>query len=367
MELLEYKNKIFNLFNCKNFEELPNKMLNSGYTSELFDEYMKIVGNLNKDWIKHLFQYYQADRINKKQDFTPNCLSSLVSKLSGKADVIYDCCAGTGSLTIEKWKESPNALFICEELDKSAIPFLLFNLAIRNMHAYVINGNVLTKKTEARFEIKKGVKYGIIVNLFRVCRDYPEELAKAINLTPFSRDEFISCYTPSDNPVEQARRTLVRYHQSFGTSNSSKKSWRNVQTYGGPRCATMWNCLPDIIIKCCERLKEAQIENTDALRLIERYNDENTLIYCDPPYLQSLRKKNMYKHEMTDEQHIELLKLLKESNSKIILSGYDNELYNSELTDWNTAEKQTTAQMGLHRTEKLWMNFDMNLFQQKFV
>lgn len=162
MELLEYKNKIFNLFNCKNFEELPNKMLNSGYTSELFDEYMKIVGNLNKDWIKHLFQYYQADRINKKQDFTPNCLSSLISKLSGKADVIYDCCAGTGSLTIEKWKESPNALFICEELDKSAIPFLLFNLAIRNMHAYVINGNVLTKKTVARFEIKKGVKYGIV-------------------------------------------------------------------------------------------------------------------------------------------------------------------------------------------------------------
>lgn len=39
------------------------------------------------------------------------------------------------------------------------------------------------------------------------------------------------------------------------------------------------------------------------------------------------------------------------------ISGYDNDLYNSELSDWNTAEKETTAQMGLHRTEKLWMNF----------
>lgn len=204
---------------------------------------------------------------------------------------------------------------------------------------------------------------GDIVNLFRVCRDYPEELAKAINLTPFARDEFISCNTPSDNPIEQARRTMVRYHQSFGTSNSSKNSWRNVQTYGGPRCATMWNCLPDTIMNCCERLKEAQIENTDALTLIERYDNENTLIYLDPPYLQNLRKKNMYKCEMSDEQHIEMLRLIKKSKSKIILSGYDNDLYNSELFNWVTAEKETIAQMGLHRTEKLWMNFELNLFQ----
>lgn len=203
---------------------------------------------------------------------------------------------------------------------------------------------------------------GDIVNLFRVCRDYPEELAEKINLTPFARDEFISCNEPSDNPIEQARRTLVRYHQSFGTSNSSKNSWRNVRTYGGPRCATMWNCLPEIIVKCCDRLKEAQIENTDALTLIERYNSEDTLIYLDPPYLQNLRKKNMYAFEMTDKQHIQMLNLIKKSKSKIILSGYDNELYSSELSEWTTAEKSTIAQMGLPRTEKLWMNFELNLF-----
>lgn len=227
---------------------------------------------------------------------------------------------------------------------------------------YFGSGAVFFNKTPSYIETINDID-GNIVNLFEVCRNYPDELAKAINLTPFSRDEFIRCNAPSDNPIEQARRTLVRYHQSFGTSNSSKNSWRNVQTYGGPRCATMWNCLPEIIVNCCERLKEAQIENTDALTLIERYNDEATLIYCDPPYLQNLRKKNIYKHEMSNEQHIELLKLLKASMSKIILSGYDNDLYNAELSDWNTAEKKTTAQMGLYRIEKLWMNFEPNLFQ----
>lgn len=206
---------------------------------------------------------------------------------------------------------------------------------------------------------------GNIVNLFTICRENPEELARLINLTPFARDEFKKCYERSDNPIEQARRTLVRYHQSFGTSNSSKNSWRNVQTYGGPRCATMWNDLPEIVIQIASRLKEAQIENTDALTLIERYNDENTLIYCDPPYLKDIRKKNIYAVEMDTKKHMQLLDVLKRSKSKIILSGYDSELYNSELVGWFTAEKKTTAQMGLHRTEKLWMNFYTGM-QMKF-
>jgi len=120
----------------------------------------------------------------------------------------------------------------------------------------------------------------------------------------------------------------------------------------------MWNDLPEIIMEVCERLKGAQIENTDAVTLIQRYDKEDTLIYCDPPYLRDLRKKNLYAIEMNDDKHIELLNVLKESKSKIILSGYDNELYNRELDGWFTDEKQTTAQMGLHRTEKIWMNYN---------
>lgn len=48
---------------------------------------------------------------------------------------------------------------------------------------------------------------GDIVNLFKVCREHPQELAQLINLTPFARDEFQNCYERSNNPIEQARRT----------------------------------------------------------------------------------------------------------------------------------------------------------------
>jgi len=183
-------------------------------------------------------------------------------------------------------------------------------------------------------------------------------LATAVNLTPFSRDEFKNDFDMNaGDAIERARRTLVRFHQSFGTSNSLKNSWRNVQTYGGPRCATMWNYLPNTIIECCQRLKNAQIENIDAIELIKRYDDPKTLIYCDPPYLQTLRKRNMYAYELDTEKHIKLLEVLKSSKSMIVLSGYNNDLYNEMLLGWRTAEKSTTAQMGLHRVEKIWMNF----------
>lgn len=219
------------------------------------------------------------------------------------------------------------------------------------------SGAVFFKKEPVYIETINDID-GNVVNLFRVCREQPKELARLINLTPFAREEFQDCYEiEADDSIERARRTLVRYHQSFGTCNSSKNSWRNVQTHGGPRCATMWNDLPEIIISCCERLKNAQIENTDAIALIRRYSNPNTLIYCDPPYLQTLRKKNMYKNEFTQEQHIELLQELKKSDSMVAISGYDSQLYNDILAGWRTDEKPTIAQMGLHRTEKLWMNY----------
>lgn len=222
------------------------------------------------------------------------------------------------------------------------------------------SGAVFFKKSAAYIETINDV-YGDIVNLFKVCRERPAELAAALELTPWAREEYINCYEIEGDEVERARRLLVRHHQSFGTTNSNLNTWRNSQTYNSPRTAAQWSCLPEIVMQICGRLKQAQIENIDALTLIERYNDPNTLLYLDPPYLPELRKRGMYKCEMTAEQHEQLLDLVLKSKSKICLSAYDSELYNEKLKAWHTDEKLTTAQMGLHRTEKLYMNYEPDL------
>lgn len=100
----------------------------------------------------------------------------------------------------------------------------------------------------------------------------------------------------------------------------------------------------------------------DFLNAVDSPFNGNFDIITNPPYLQSIRWRNMYACKMTDDMHAELLKLIIKSKSKVIISAYDNGLYNEYLKGWYTAEKNTIAQAGKHRTEKIYMNYAPDLF-----
>ena len=124
-----------------------------------------------------------------------------------------------------------------------------------------------------------------------------------------------------------------------------------------PNPAKAWAGLPETIQLAAERLKNAQIEHKDALELISGLYGEDTFIYIDPPYLQDTRKKYLYNHEMADEQHMELLQIVKESSCKIMISAYANELYNEQLKGWRKEYKSTTAECSQKRIEVIYMNY----------
>lgn len=106
------------------------------------------------------------------------------------------------------------------------------------------------------------------------------------------------------------------------------------------------------------RLKEAQIENAPAVDLIRRFRNPQVLIYADPPYLLSTRKQRQYSVEMAEPaQHIELLEALLDHPGPVMLSGYDNDLYDDMLYGWTKAYHATRSEGGHHRTEVLWMNY----------
>jgi len=81
------------------------------------------------------------------------------------------------------------------------------------------------------------------------------------------------------------------------------------------------------------------------------------LVYCDPPYLHHTRSsKRRYRFEYKEQDHVELLELLKSLPCSVILSGYPSALYDDLLGEWRTIELQVMNHAGV-RTEKLWFNF----------
>ena len=125
-----------------------------------------------------------------------------------------------------------------------------------------------------------------------------------------------------------------------------------------PNPAKAWGELPTTLQFAAERLKNAQIEHKDAIDLIKSLRGKETFIYVDPPYLLNTRKVNLYNHELDDEYHKRLLKVICDSDCKIMISGYDNELYNLYLKDWHKLSKNTTAECSVKRTETIWMNYN---------
>lgn len=195
-----------------------------------------------------------------------------------------------------------------------------------------------------------------IVNLFRVVRESADELAKLIEMTPYSREELELCKDISGNDIERARRFLVRVWQSYGGKTYCNTSWAHDRTNTVFR-PKYWGKLPDRLVDTVERIRMAQIENMNALELIEMYNRENTLLYVDPPYLKSTRTNLHYKCEFAStEEHGELLKLLRKHKGAVIVSGYDHELYNEELTGWEKRSMRVATNNGGSAEEVIWLN-----------
>lgn len=164
MELKELTEKTLEIFEVKNTKELKEKLYDVCIKNKIlyFKKFKELVKDLSVDWLQKIYQYYEADRENKGQDYTPKSLSKLVSKLSQieNEEKCLDMCAGSGALTIQKWNNNNNLKFELEEFDENVIPFLLFNMMLRNIECEVKQKDVLQDETYHIYKINKGEEFG---------------------------------------------------------------------------------------------------------------------------------------------------------------------------------------------------------------
>lgn len=192
--------------------------------------------------------------------------------------------------------------------------------------------SVLLAKGRSRSEVYNDMNTGV-VSLFQVLRD-PEQSKKLIGLialTPYAREEFDLSYDKAADPIENARRLIVRSHMAFSTSGIGKRSKTGFRNDHKMNPADEWHAFPASLNEIAERLRGVIIENRPAAELIAKMDDVETLFYLDPPYLPSTRVNGGYDYEMSEEDHIELLELISGLKGKVVISGYDSDLYNSSL------------------------------------
>jgi len=199
---------------------------------------------------------------------------------------------------------------------------------------------------------------GEIVNLFRVARDSGLDLQERLRLTPFSREEFVLSYEPCADPVEQARRTVVRSFMGFGSNGlNAKTGFRANSNRSGTTPAQDWRNYPDCLAAIIDRLQGVVIENRPAIEVILQHDSSETLHYVDPPYVFSTRDSGTdYAHEMTDDQHERLAEVLHEVQGMVVLSGYRCDLYDQLYSDWECVQRKAYADGARDRVECLWLN-----------
>jgi len=208
---------------------------------------------------------------------------------------------------------------------------------------------------------------GEVVNFFRVLREQKEPLLEAIGLTPFSRQEFeLALQTNDDVPdLERARLFFVRARQvrTGLAQTASAGRWahcRMTSRAGMAGSVSRWLGSVDGLDAIALRLLRVQIENRPAVKVIQRYDSESTLFYCDPPYPHSSRgDSKAYGFEMTDEEHIKLAQVLQQVKGKVAISGYYCPLMNELYKDWNIHEEgeKNCHSIKKPRTEVLWTNY----------
>lgn len=219
------------------------------------------------------------------------------------------------------------------------------------------SGAVLFNKQPSGIETINDID-GNVINLFKVIRYKPNELAALIEFTPWARDEYIKSYETTGDDLEDARRFLVRCWQAYATRTGYRTGWRHSAQGQSPNMPEQWSKIPSRVLEVAERLKYVQIENMDAIELIKKHNHESVLIYADPPYTLDTRQKGIYKYDMNEESHIELLKALKKHCGLVILSGYENPLYKEYLKGWRVKKRKTATEKGQSKVEVIWMNYD---------
>ncbi len=155
-------------------------------------------------------------------------------------------------------------------------PWILSHFPAHRTYTEVFGGaaSVLLRKPRVYSEVYNDLDDDV-VNLFRVLqtRFRCARLKELLELTPFSRSEFRLAYEKSTEPIERARRLIIRCYMGFGSNAHNKVvGFRANSSRSGTTPAHDWVNYPKTLHFTIERLKGVVIENKDAKEILLQHD-----------------------------------------------------------------------------------------------
>jgi DNA adenine methylase len=198
-----------------------------------------------------------------------------------------------------------------------------------------------------------------IHNMFAVIRNPNTcaELQRQLRWTPDGRRQFAECKAMLDDPdpVRRAWAFLTVGATGDMRTRVRRRTWHNWKR--------RFFSLPDRLEWWRDRLRRVKLECLPWQGILDRYDRDGTLLYCDPPYHPETLscQEALYRHVLSVHEHVDLLERLRKCRAHVLLCGYPHPTYDDLLSDWVQIETRSTCVMGDRglRSERVWLNYTL--------
>lgn len=186
-----------------------------------------------------------------------------------------------------------------------------------------------------------------------------QQFYRRVEVLPYSRQLYNEARATWQNEPDKIKRVTLWFivaRQSFsGNFGASFSTAVTNSTRGRADKCNSWQQALHRLPQVHERLQRVQIENKPAVDCIAQYDTPDTLFYCDPPYILDTRSAGGYTHELTNDQHSELLDAILSASGSFVISGYNHPIYERlEQNGYSRIDYQTASHAsGRTRTSKL--------------
>lgn len=232
---------------------------------------------------------------------------------------------------------------------------------------FCAGASVFFNKIPSKQEVISDLDSGAI-SVLKALRDEPQEFIARLKRMRYTERTFKMAQNRDakgiDDYIDHAVNEFVLRRMSRGGMKKAF-AWSDRLRGGQPGDVNAWETILKQLPSLSSRLQNTTILCADFKEIMPIWDEEDTLIYLDPPYLHSTRSDgatDVYEKELSVEDHIHMLQLAKNARGKVIISGYPSPLYNRTLKSWKCKKKIVANNSGQtkikeKRTEVLWVNF----------